>query len=198
MAFNKYGSLNASLVEQLDDMLGFEIPEDYKKFLIKTNGGRFDYEDEHYVMIKNNRIWIDVLYGNKQNMRSSLLFWNNEYGDEVPKNSIIIGDTQDHNFLVYVCAGDQKGIYLWDDTLSVEDSSCEGKNAYYIAENMNEFFDLIKVSTEIFHSNMSVSNIDEKVGESNILYKAPKSDKLQVVDAIEFKKFMHPCDIFTI
>ncbi len=198
MAFNKYGSLNVSMVNQLDGMFGFEIPSDYKEFLIKTNGGRFDYEDEHYIMIKNKKIWVDVLYGNKQNMRSSLLFWNNEYGDEIPQNSIIIGDTQDHNFLVYVCVGEKKGIYLWDDTLSIEGSSCEEKNAYFIASDMNELFDKFKVQTKVFSLDVRVSNIDEKIGESNVLYKSSNSNRLQAIDAIAFKKFMHPCDMFII
>lgn len=198
MAFNKYGSLNASMVNQLDGMFGFEIPLDYKEFLIKTNGGRFDYEDEHHIMIKNRTIWIDVLYGNKENMRSSLLFWNNEYGDEIPQNSIIIGDTQDHNFLVYMCAGEQKGIYLWDDTLSIDSSSCDGKNAYFIASDMNELFDIFKVQTKAFSSNTRASNIDEKIGESNVLYKSPNGNKLQAIDAIAFKSFMHPCNMFII
>lgn len=198
MAFNKYGSLSASLVGQLDGMFGFEVPSDYKEFLIKTNGGRFDYEDEHYIMIRDIKIWIDVLYGNKENMRSSLLFWNNKYGDEIPQNSIIIGDTQDHNFLVYVCVGKQKGIYIWDDTLSIDGSSCEGNNAYFISSDMNELLDKFKISTKVFSLDARTSNIDEKIGESNVLYKSSNSNKLQVIDAIAFKEFMHHCDEFII
>lgn len=198
MSFNKYGSLNASMVNQLDGMFGFEIPLEYKEFLIKTNGGRFDYEDEHHIMIKNKTIWIDVLYGNKENMRSSLLFWNNEYGDEIPQNSIIIGDTQDHNFLVYMCAGEQKGIYLWDDNLSIDGSSCDGKNAYFIANDMNEFLKKINVSIKSISLFQKTSNIDKKIGEGNVLYKAPNEKEMQVIDAVIFKRFMHPCDEFII
>lgn len=198
MAFNKYGKLDVALVNQLDGILSFEVPQDYKDFLINTNGGRFDFEDEHYMVIKNQKIWIDVLYGNKKNKRSSLLFWNNEYGDEIPKNSIIIGDTQDHGFIVYICAGVQKGIYFWDDLFSIEGSSGESKNAYFIANDMNELLKKINVSIKKIGLFPKISNIDKKIGESNILYKAPNEEKMQVIDAVTFKRFMHPCDEFII
>ncbi len=198
MAFNKYGKLDVALVNQLDGILSFEVPQDYKDFLINTNGGRFDFEDEHYMVIKNQKIWIDVLYGNKKNKRSSLLFWNNEYGDEIPKNSIIIGDTQDHGFIVYICAGVQKGIYFWDDLFSIEGSSGESKNAYFIANDMNELLKKINVSIKKIGLFPKISNIDKKIGESNILYKAPNEEKMQVIDAVTFKIFMHPCDEFII
>ncbi len=198
MAFNKYGKLDVALVNQLDGILGFEVPQDYKDFLIITNGGRFDFEDEHYIFIKNQKIWIDVLYGNKKNKRSSLLFWNNEYGDEIPENALIIGDTQDHGFIVYICAGVQKGIYFWDDLFSIEGSSGESKNAYFIANDMNELLKKINVSIEKFALLPKISNIDKKIGEGNILYKAPNEKKMQVIDAVIFKRFMHPCDQFII
>ncbi len=198
MAFNKYGKLDVSMVNQLDGILGFQVPQEYKDFLINTNGGRFDFEDEHYIVVKNKKIWIDVLYGNQKNKRSSLLFWNNEYGDEIPENSIIIGDTQDHNFLVYLCAGEQKGIYLWDDTMCVCGLSGDGRNAYFIANDMNEFFNMFNIQTKLFSSNATISNIDKKIGESNILYKAPNEKKMQVIDAITFKRFMHRCEDFII
>lgn len=198
MAFNKYGRLDATIANQLDDMLGFEVPSDYKEFLIKTNGGRFDFEDEHYILVKNKKIWIDVLYGNKGNKRSSLMFWNNEYVDEIPENAIIIGDTQDHGFLVYICGGDQKGIYFWDDLFSIEGSSCDGKNAYLIASDMNELLRKTGVTIKKFYFGNKISNIDKKIGESNILYKKTGESNMQVIDAITFKRFMHPCDKFTI
>ena len=198
MAFNKYGKLSVEMVNQLDGLLGFEVPRDYKDFLINTNGGRFDFEDEHYILVNNKKIWIDVFYGNKKNKRSSFFFWNNEYGDEIPKNSIIIGDTQDHGFIVYICSGTQKGIYFWDDLFSIEGSSCEGKNAYFIANDMNQFLEKINVSINDFSLFETISNIDEKIGENNILYKSPNEQKMQVIDAITFKNFMHPCDKFII
>ena len=198
MAFNKYGKLSVAMVNQLDGILGFQVPQDYKDFLIKTNGGRFDFEDEHYIVIKNKKIWIDVFYGNKNNKRSSLLFWNNEYGDEIPENAVIIGDTQDHGFIVYMCAGAQKGIYFWDDLFSIESSSCEGKNAYFIANDMNELLEKINVSIKGFALFSRISNIDKKIGEGNILYKAPNEKQMQVIDAVTFKRFMNPCDEFII
>lgn len=198
MAFNKYGRLDTSIVNQLDGLLGFEVPQDYKDFLINTNGGRFDFEDEHYILVKDKKIWIDVLYGNKENMRSSLLFWNNEYGDEIPEDAFIIGDTQDHGFIVYMCGGAQKGIYFWDDLFSIEGSSSDGKNAYLIANDMNELLKKINVSIKSFSLFQKTSNIDKKIGESNILYKTPNGNEMQVIDAITFKRFMHPCDEFII
>lgn len=198
MAFNKYGKLDVALVNQLDGLFGFEVPQDYKEFLINTNGGRFDFEDEHYITVNGTKIWIDVLYGNKENKRSSLMFWNNEYGDEIPENSIIIGDTQDHGFIVYMCAGAQKGIYFWDDLFSIEGSTSDGKNAYFIANDMHELLKKINVSIKKISLLQKISNIDQKIGEDNILYKAPNEKKMQVIDAVIFKRFAHPCDEFII
>ena len=198
MAFNKYGKLSVEMVNQLDGLLGFEVPQDYKDFLVNTNGGRFDFEDEHYMVIKNKKIWIDVFYGNKKNKRSSFFFWNNEYGEDIPENSIIIGDTQDHGFIVYICSGAQKGIYFWDDLFSIEGSSADEKNAYFIANDMNELLKTINISIKRFSVGKRVSDIDKKIGENNILYRKPNENKMQVIDAITFKRFMHPCEKFII
>lgn len=200
MAFNKYGKLSVAMVNQLNGLLGIDVPQDYKDFLINTNGGRFDFEDEHYIFFEkqNKKIWIDVFYGNKENKRSSLMFWNKEYSDEIPENAIIIGDTQDHGFLVYICSGDTKGIYFWDDLFSIDGSSSEGKNAYFVANDMNELLKKINVSIKKFCLGKTISNIDKKIGQSNILYKEPDGNKMQVIDAIVFKRFMHPCDEFII
>ena len=63
---------------------------------------------------------------------------------------------------------------------------------------MNELLKKINVSIKSFSLVQKISNIDKKIGEGNVLYKAPNEKEMQVIDAVTFKRFMHPCDEFII
>lgn len=145
MAFKKNGSLTIEQIKETEKKLGHKIPEDYKEFLLKTNGGRFDLtneEDEHGFHvdpIDEEDIWIDEFFGIGESARDWLVHFNNEYADET-MGCIIIGDTLSHGFIIYDYLGvfdDEKGIYFWDDKRAYKTSSDDG-NLYFVANDFNE------------------------------------------------------------
>lgn len=145
MAFKKNGSLTIEQLKKTEEKLGHRFPNDYKEFLLKTNGGRIDFisdDEEHgfYVdPIDEEDICIDSLYGIGEGARDWLVYFNKLYADEI-MGCLIIGDTLSHGFIVYDYLGvveDDGGIYFWDDKRAYKTSSDEG-NLYFVAENFNE------------------------------------------------------------
>ena len=199
MSFYKHGEVLISNIKEFNKYFGFQMPEDYIRFLFFTNGGRFDFEDEHSIILDEVgiEIWPDVLYGNTTSYRGNLIFWNDMYGDEIPENALIIGDTQNHGFLVYVCSGDNKGVYYWDDCLSIEGSS-DKRNAYLIAGTFDEFFFKTQITREEFYNENGTSDIEQRIGENNILHRTPDGKNLQAIDAKIYKEFTHCFDNFAI
>ncbi len=147
MGFDKNGSLTLEQIREAEKKIGHKFPEDYKEFLLKTNGGRIDLDDDvehgfHVEPIDEEDIWIDFLYGIGEDAYDNLIYYNKEYGEET-MGCIIIGTTLSNGFLLYDYAGvwddenHEKAIYFWDDTRAYETSSDDG-NLYYVAKDFND------------------------------------------------------------
>ena len=150
MAFEKNGTLTIEQIEEAEQKIGHKIPEDYKEFLLKTNGGRVDFVSDnvnhgfHVDPIDEEDICIDSFYGIGEVAHDWLVYFNNEYVDET-MGCLIIGDTLSHGFIIYDYLGvfdGEKGIYFWDDKRAYKTSSDDG-NLYFVANDFNE---LIKMS----------------------------------------------------
>ena len=147
MSFKKNGSLTMEQIIDAEEKIGHKIPEDYKQFLLKTNGGRIDFVNDeaehkfHVDLIEEDDVWLDSLYGIGESARDWLVYFNNEYGHET-KGCLIIGDTLCHGFILYDYLGiwSSGGIYFWDDKLEYK-SSREG-NLYFVAKNFNDFMEI--------------------------------------------------------
>ena len=147
MGFVKNGSLTIEQIKEAEKKLGHKFPNDYKKFLLKTNGGRTDLDDDvdhgfHVDPIAEEDIWVDSLYGVGEEALDLLIKYNKEYGEETG-GCIIIGDTLSHGFITYDYLGvvEDGGIYFWDDTWTYEPSNEEG-NLYFVAKTFNEFIEM--------------------------------------------------------
>ena len=132
----------------LSEKFEVEIPNDYKEFLIKTNGGRnTSYTNLNQLEISDIKevINIDVMFGVNTNIKNADIDqWSSEYADDLFPNSLIIGDTIQHGFVVFWLSGDEnEGIYYYDDTYEF-DSSSDDSNAYFLAKTFTDFQDLIK------------------------------------------------------
>ena len=153
MAFVKNGTLTLEQIESAEKELGHKFPDDYKEFLMKTNGGRTEYfsddEEEHAFHvdpIDEEDVSVDSLYGVGEEALDLLVKYNKEYGEETG-GCIIIGDTLSHGFLTYDYLGvveEDGGIYFWDDTWTYEISN-EECNLYFVAKTFNEFLEKCKL-----------------------------------------------------
>ena len=135
-------------IKALEEKYKLTLPDDYKNFLKENNGGRCPfYEFENSIEIKNinEEINIAVLYGIKTGEKySDIEDWTDEYLDDLFSQSIIIGNSLQHGFLVFWLSGDEnEGIYYYDDTYNLEASSDEN-NAYFPARTFTEFLELVQ------------------------------------------------------
>ena len=99
------------------------LPNDYKKFLLKYNGGAVKLNEFNKLFLDdaNETVSIDVLYGIHTDKKAS--------------------DIQ-QGFIVLVCDGSDNGIYYYDDSYFF-DSSNEENNVYFIADTFEEFWKIL-------------------------------------------------------
>lgn len=64
MNLNAFGKATEESIEELEEFLGFLLPEDYKNFLSEYNGGTSKVRySKFFVKELNQEIPLDVLYG---------------------------------------------------------------------------------------------------------------------------------------
>jgi len=125
--------------------IGFQLPDDYRSFLLMYNGGGLSGYS-FYAEDIDQEFRTDVFYGlNIEGRRAiDLRYWFNTYDDEIPKKSLLIGGDPGGMHLLYVTKGEDKGIYLWDHAHRIEGYSEEEGNTYFIAESFEEFIKSLK------------------------------------------------------
>ena len=148
MKLDRFGFANEEAISILENKFEVVLPEDYKRFLLQENGGRntaYKYKNLVRISQISEEINIDVLYGIKTGVKNSdIEDWTDEYLDDLFSNSIIIGNSLQHGFLVFWLSGDEdEGIYYYDDTYNLEASSDEN-NAYFLARTFTEFLELVQ------------------------------------------------------
>jgi hypothetical protein len=146
MELRQFGSLTQEQINNIEKILTIELPEDYKQFLARTDGGVVEKNDDNKIHIDDldADIVIDVLYGaSVQEENASILHWMEELADELWEDTIIIGDNLLQGLIVMVCKGENKGIYYWDDAYNFESSDDES-NLYWITETFTEFLQLLQ------------------------------------------------------
>lgn len=145
MTFTRFGNASTEMIDSFEQHIGFQLPDDYKKFLREYNGGmQADGYPTFYVEELNENIPLSVLYGlNTDKTESDLQDWHDEYADDLIPNSIIIGDDPGSGLIVLLHDPEAKGIYYWDPAFNFEQST-EDQNMYRIAESFSSFFDGLK------------------------------------------------------
>lgn len=148
MSLERYGSLTLEQIEETEKKIGHKFPDDYKEFLMKTNGGKFrwptdeDVHDFYVEPIEEENIALDSFYGVGEEACDYLVIFNQEYGDEA-EGGILIGGTLSHGFIVYDYLGNlegKKAIYFWDSCGAYEES--KDGNVYFVANDFNELLKL--------------------------------------------------------
>lgn len=145
MKLKKFGTLSPEHIKNIEKILTLELPEDYKHFLVKTNGGIVEKDESNKIHIDdlNADIAIDVLYGgNIRERNANISYWMEQLSDDLFEDTIIIGDDILQGLIVMICREENKGIYYWDDAYNFENSS-DDNNIYWISETFKEFLQLL-------------------------------------------------------
>ena len=141
-----FGKVQEESIQKIENLFHVVLPEDYTKFLLDFNGAVILNTEPGEVYLKDiaQFINIDVLYGiDTGKSECDIEYWTDKYFDELLENTIIIGDSLQHGFIVMICAGENAGVYYYDDSYYFEESNDEG-NVYWIAENFEEFWKMLK------------------------------------------------------
>jgi SMI1-KNR4 cell-wall len=139
MNIKGFGKATKEMIQSLEQEIRFSLPEDYKDFLRKYNGGTALVRySTFYVKELNECIPLDVMYGLGVEKSFDLLMWHNEYRDNPLPNSLIIGDDPGAGKIVLVADPGNEGIYYWDHVFNFEQSD-EDANTYKIADNFQDF-----------------------------------------------------------
>ena len=135
-----FGKVKEESIQKIENLFHVVLPEDYTKFLLDFNGGVILNTEPGEVYLKDiaQFINIDVLYGiDTGKSECDIEYWTDKYFDDLLENTIIIGDSLQH------CVGENAGVYYYDDSYYFEESNDEG-NVYWIAENFEEFWKMLK------------------------------------------------------
>ena len=141
MAIKGFGKADIKDIREFEIKYNMKLPEDYIDFLLRFNGGSVELTDENSVYIEEleENINIDVLFGvNTEEPELGIELWLDDYKSEMPDNTVIIGDSYQHGFIVLLCSGEDAGLYYWDDTYEFPCSNDES-NTYFIADTFSEF-----------------------------------------------------------
>ena len=130
-------------ITRAEEVIGFPFPEDYRKFLLTTNGGQLT--EYHVVRIEdcNDDVLMHVFLGVGTVMDIADSFEN--LSDELPEGFFIFAnDPGGNKFLMDLSQGEPTGIYYWDRVRHFRKSKKKA-NTYQIADSFTEFLSTLRL-----------------------------------------------------
>ena len=139
MNLDAFGSATEESIRELEELMGFPLPEEYKKFLSEYNGGTSKVRySKFFVKELNQEIPLDVLYGIGVKRTFNLGVIYEEFEEDLLPNSLIIGDDPGSGLIVLITDIENYGVYYWDHSFYFPQSN-EEENTYKIANSFNDF-----------------------------------------------------------
>lgn len=143
MIIHEFGAIPIAEIKTLESRYDIKLPKDYSNFLSSLGGGTVEKTNNQiYVKGLSDSISVDVLFGiNTQHKNANITMWTDKYFQEMPENTLIIGDTLEHGFIVLLCSGEDAGVYYWDDTYNYACSN-DDNNTFFIADTFTDFVEM--------------------------------------------------------
>ncbi|WP_210367046.1 SMI1/KNR4 family protein [Bacillus sp. REN3] len=139
MNLDAFGRATEESIEELEELIGFPLPDEYKKFLSEYNGGTSKVRySKFFVEELNQEIPLDVLYGIDVKRTFDLSVCFEEFEEDLLPNSLIIGDDPGSGLIVLITDAENYGVYYWDHSFYFPQSS-EEENTYKIADSFKDF-----------------------------------------------------------
>ncbi|KQU17388.1 hypothetical protein ASG65_26630 [Bacillus sp. Leaf13] len=150
MKITGYGKATQEAINNFERYIDFEIPADYKQFLLEYNGGTTTVQHgKFYVDALDTLVSLKVLYGIDINEKElDLLKWHEEYKKDLHTNCIIIGSDTCAGKILLINNDEEKGVYFWDQGW-YSDPSSQDENIYKVAESFKSFIEGLKIPDEI-------------------------------------------------
>jgi hypothetical protein len=145
MNINSYGKGSIQNLEKIENEFSLILPKEYKDFLIDNNGAEIN---NGYFFVKeiNQLISMGLFYGVDLGKKGADIFYiNNEYNDDIPENSLLIGGDDGGGWILLICDGENDGIWYYDHSYFFEQSTDE-LNTYFICETFTEFLEMLETT----------------------------------------------------
>lgn len=140
MSIISWGHIDEATIVAFEQKINLPLPTDYRAFLQANNGASVERQ-VFFVSDLDQDVLMDVFFGvtNAEDRSLTLLYWLDEFGDELQEKTLIIGSDPGGGIITYVTVGEDKGIYYWDHSHFFPQSSEEEGNTYFVASSFDEF-----------------------------------------------------------
>ena len=93
MILEGFKKINEEQITRVENTLNISFPLDYKDFILSNNGMCAEGELGITLPLNQEVIAIDILYGiDTETENCNILEWTQEYKEDLPENTLIIGD----------------------------------------------------------------------------------------------------------
>ena len=140
-----FGNNSEVEINKLEKDNKIELPKDYKDFLINCNGANTGANIVCFKAVKlEEDIPLGILYGIGLSRGLNIQEWNNEYKEELPKRTLIIGHAMGSGTILLIHNRIRKGIFFWDNCLDYPSSTA--RNCLYkVCGSFQEFIELLTI-----------------------------------------------------
>lgn len=147
MKLEKIENGNKEKVLDFQNKMNLRLPVDYYNFLV-CNDGATVADGFFYIEALKEFLLMDVFYGIGANESINLIEVNNEFKDDIPKSSILIGEEAGGGFILCIIEDhgsniEERGIYFYDHQYFF-DCSNDKSNTYFICKTFKDFMLLLE------------------------------------------------------
>ena len=139
VAFQSFGGTTPGAVNAFECHNRLTLPDDYRRFLLKHNGGVLD-PAACLVKGPDQEVLVQTLLGLERSRDFDLHHWLEEYRDDMPPGFLIVAIGAPALFILST-AGPDVGVHCWDHAHAFDGSSEEDGNTFPVAASFTEFMD---------------------------------------------------------
>ena len=145
---NPYGETSREEIQQFEARWKVKLPEDYKLFLLESNGGAPTPRTFHVPRWELEGSALDFFHGFHDEPYSRLERAFEVYTDRIPADLLPIGRDAFGNIVCIGWKGKRKGkIYFWDHEDELDENGLfvqDYRNVYLVANSLQEFLDKLE------------------------------------------------------
>lgn len=135
------GNVSEKQLLDLESKFGIKLPEDYRNFLKKYNGG-YPQPDGFDFANGEDGSSVDKFLEISDSVNESIIEYFNNYKDRIPENYFPIAKDPGGNLILIGINNADSKVYFWDHENEIEEGDIPSMdNMHLIACNFKEFID---------------------------------------------------------
>lgn len=143
MLFSKE-SISEIEIAEFEQFIDYKLPDDYKTFLLKYNGGRPAHDVFDFYLYKEDASSVNMLFSLGKEKFFNLYSFYINYKQRIPLGFIPIANDPGGNLILMNLIDAKNGIYFWDHEFEADEALNEipsMSNMCLIKPSFNEFID---------------------------------------------------------